>query len=72
MEPMTIGCFWAIANAEKAVLVQIDFIYAVPQGITAVSTDSLDGVKVYNLNGQQVTNPKKGLYIINGRKTVVK
>ena len=72
MEPQTIGCFWAIANDEKAVLVEIDFIYAVPQGITAVSTDSLDGVKVYNLNGQQVTNPKKGLYIINGRKTVVK
>ena len=27
---------------------------------------------VYNLNGQRVTNPAKGLYIVNGRKVVVK
>ena len=72
MEPQTIKCFWTIANAEKAVLVEIDFIYTVPEGITAVGADELDGVKVYNLNGQQVKNPKKGLYIINGKKTVVK
>ncbi|MGX8696790.1 MAG: hypothetical protein ACSW8D_10415, partial [Prevotella sp.] len=72
MEPQTIKCFWTIANAEKAVLVEIDFIYTVPEGITAVGADELDGVKVYNLNGQQVKNPKKGLYIVNGKKTVVK
>ena len=28
--------------------------------------------KVYNLNGQKVENAKKGLYIVNGRKVVVK
>ena len=27
---------------------------------------------IYNLNGQKVTNPKSGLYIINGRKVVIK
>ena len=27
---------------------------------------------VYNLNGQRVMNPAKGLYIVNGRKVVVK
>jgi hypothetical protein len=28
--------------------------------------------EVYNLNGQRVQNPAKGLYIVNGRKVVVK
>jgi len=43
----------------------------VPEGITAVGADELDGVKVYNLNGQQVKNPKKGLYIVNGKKVLL-
>ena len=28
--------------------------------------------KLYNLNGQQVEHPKKGVYIVNGKKVVVK
>ena len=28
--------------------------------------------KIYNINGQLVTNPSKGLYIINGKKVVIK
>ena len=28
--------------------------------------------EVYNLNGQRVMNPAKGLYIVNGRKVVIK
>jgi hypothetical protein len=27
---------------------------------------------IYNLNGQRVTTPKKGLYIMNGKKVVNK
>ena len=27
---------------------------------------------VYNLNGQRVNQPTKGLYIVNGRKVVIK
>jgi hypothetical protein len=26
----------------------------------------------YNLNGQRVKTPRKGVFIVNGRKTVVK
>ena len=26
----------------------------------------------YNLNGQRVEHPRKGLYIVNGRKVVIK
>lgn len=28
--------------------------------------------KIYNLSGQQVTNPRKGIYIVNGKTVVIK
>ena len=43
--------------------------------VTGINTIQSSGVKVqgcYNLNGQRVAQPAKGLYIINGRKVVVK
>ena len=43
-----------------------------PMGITDVSTKSMpvnDGI--YTIDGRRVTSPKKGIYIIGGRKTVV-
>ena len=33
--------------------------------------NNYDG-KIYNLNGQEVKNARKGLYIINGKKVVIK
>jgi len=39
---------------------------------TIVSEGSQQNGEVYNLNGQKVNAPSKGLYIINGRKVVVK
>ena len=30
-----------------------------------------DNGKIYNLNGQQITSPKKGLYIRNGKKVLI-
>ena len=43
-------------------------------GINAVNGEGLkvQGAEVYNLNGQRVLNPTKGLYIVNGRKVVIK
>ncbi len=43
-------------------------------GINMVNGEGLkvQGSEVYNLNGQRVLNPTKGLYIVNGRKVVVK
>jgi len=40
-------------------------------GINNVNVDLVNG-EVYNLNGQKVQNAQKGLYIVNGRKVVVK
>ena len=39
--------------------------------IETVKTQKVDG-KYYNLAGQLVTNPTKGLYIVNGKKVVIK
>ena len=42
---------------------------------TGINTINGEGLKLngyYNLNGQRVDNPKKGLYIVNGKKVMVK
>ena len=42
-------------------------------GISTVRNDDTNGKKaVYNLAGQRVDNPTKGLYIVNGKKVLVK
>ncbi len=40
-------------------------------GINAISNEKMNG-EVYNLNGQRVVAPAKGLYIVNGKKVVLK
>jgi len=44
----------------------------VPTGINTVKANAFENGTVYNLRGQKVTNPTKGLYIINGKKVMVK
>ena len=42
-------------------------------GINAVeNAGNADAKVVYNLNGQRVMNPAKGLYIVNGKKVIIK
>lgn len=42
-------------------------------GINSIEADSIDGNSIiYDLQGRRVVNPAKGLYIINGVKTLVK
>ena len=40
-------------------------------GIEGISADKKDG-KIYNLQGQEVAAPAKGIYIMNGKKVLVK
>ena len=40
--------------------------------ITADGQMNLEEGAVYNLNGQRVAQPTKGLYIVNGKKTIIK
>lgn len=45
-------------------------------GINAISADkaadALENAVIYTLNGQRVEKPRKGLYIVNGKKVVIK
>lgn len=40
-------------------------------GIEGISADKKDG-KIYNMQGQEVVAPTKGIYIMNGKKVLVK
>jgi myo-inositol-hexaphosphate 3-phosphohydrolase len=42
-----------------------------PSCITTVNTEKKNGT-VYNLSGQKVQKANKGLYIINGKKIIMK
>ena len=69
----TFGMTLADANV-PAVISYIGYLPAdaeIPTGINAVKADFENG-SVYNLNGQKVQKAQKGLYIINGKKVVVK
>ena len=50
-------------------IVEMDFT-----GIDGVVTDSFNGLPdvYYDLNGRAVENPTSGVYIINGKKVLVK
>lgn len=60
-------------NPEK---IQLYRISTDPTGIDGITQDSNDNAeeKIYNLNGQRVTreNMHRGIYIINGKKVIVK
>ena len=45
---------------------------AMLEGINQVRINGMNDGTVYNLNGQKVNNPSKGIYIINGKKVVIK
>ncbi len=45
---------------------------ALLEGIGQVRINSIENGDVYNLNGQKVNNPSRGIYIVNGKKVVLK
>ncbi len=48
------------------------FVFNDATGIEAVKTATITDAPLYNLNGQRVEKPAKGLYIQNGRKVIIK
>ena len=54
-----------------AVVLKVTLTYTVPTGINAIARDAQKNV-IYNINGQKVNKAQKGLFIINGKKTVVR
>ena len=50
----------------------LDFVFDnEATAIETVKTNKVDG-QYYNLAGQRVANPTKGLYIVNGNKVIIK
>ena len=41
-------------------------------GINGVKADALKDAQIYNLQGVRVDKAQKGLYIVNGKKVVIK
>lgn len=41
-------------------------------GINVITNVTVNGNVIYDLQGRRVANPEKGIYIINGKKTLVK
>ena len=44
---------------------------ATTTGITSIVSSSDKAQTIYNLNGQKVTEPRKGIYIVNGEKRIL-
>lgn len=59
----------ATADAAKGIKVVFD---GETTGISTVKGDNVKNNVIYNLNGQRVAAPAKGLYIMNGKKFIVK
>lgn len=41
-------------------------------GINEITNVTINGKTVYDLSGRRVVNPRKGIYIINGQKTILR
>lgn len=58
---------------EDAINAGIDYTFSTSNSVGINSIQSVDGETViYNLQGQKVKNADKGIYIINGKKVMVK
>ena len=51
---------------------RLTFVFEDATGIATIENGMLTNDRYYNLSGQRVNNPKKGMYIVNGKKVVVK
>ena len=62
------------AAASNSVLIYSYTVTVTVNGIRVVTTDNLESAKWYTLDGLQLQGKptKKGLYIVNGRKVIVK
>ena len=72
-EPASYTATYAfVKNGTKdAAVLKVTLTYQVPEGIESLSLQP-ETTTVYNLNGQKVEKVRKGLYIQNGKKIVVK
>ena len=51
---------------------ELTFVFEDATGIKQVENAKMNVEGIYNLNGQRIANPTKGLYIVNGKKVIIK
>ena len=68
-------CFLAVSSTAPDVLkIMTEAEYETyVTGIEQITTSTTDGAKViYDLQGRRVQTPSKGLYIVNGKKMIIR
>ncbi len=60
-------------NSYKVTAFEVKYYSNLETSINSIAADAANGENVvYNLQGIRVNNPGKGLYIVNGKKTILK
>ena len=67
--PATKAAYNTFVTEAEVISIKLESMMTAINGVKASRKD--EGVW-YNLQGQRVDNPRKGLYILDGKKTVVK
>ena len=63
---------WSDNDPGSTFLVQVYVAPEDPNSVESVEAEALKSAPVYDLAGRRVEKPKKGIYIINAKKVVVK
>ncbi len=50
----------------------VTFGDGIADGIETLTVDDLNNATIYDLSGRRVSNPARGIYIVNGKKVIVK
>ena len=58
-----------VSNGSAA---RLSVVFEESTGISTVETVKAQNGETYNLSGQRVAQPQKGLYIVNGKKVIIK
>lgn len=62
----------AKSNFSSGARLSFSFDEDTTTGITNNKRETISNNRYYNLNGQRVDNPTKGMYIVNGKKVIIK
>ena len=69
----TTSTWFTTADANlNAPVIDVYLVDAVPTGLTNATINDANGGYIYSLDGRRVQNPSKGVYIVNGKKLILK